>query len=88
MKYFLIYTAARFALFLACWSVLLGIGVVVSDDSGTIMIWSLVGAAVLSSLLSLRLLNGPRERFAQSVQDRAARAKEKFEEMKTAEDVD
>ncbi|MCX6398249.1 MAG: DUF4229 domain-containing protein [Propionibacteriales bacterium] len=88
MKYFLIYTAARFALFLACWSVLIGIGALVSDDNGTIMVWSLVGAAVVSSLLSLKVLNGPRERFAQSVEERAARAKAKFEEMKTAEDVD
>lgn len=88
MKYFLIYTAARFALFLACWSVLIGFGALVSDDENQILVWSLVGAAVVSSLLSLKLLNGPRERFAQSVQERAERAKNKFEEMKTAEDVD
>lgn len=88
MKYFLIYTAARFGLFLACWSVLVGLGSLVSDDDSSIIIWSLVGAGVLSSVLSISLLNGPRERFAQSVEERAQRAKAKFEEMKTAEDVD
>lgn len=88
MKYFLIYTGARIALFLACWSVLIGFGALLSDDNSQVMIWSLVGGAVLSSILSLSLLNGPRERFAQSVQERAERAKAKFEEMKTAEDTD
>lgn len=84
----MIYTGARFALFLACWSVLLGFGVLLSDNNGQVMIWSLVGGAVLSSVLSLKLLNGPRDRFAQSVEERAQRAKTRFEEMKTAEDVD
>lgn len=88
MKYFLIYTGARIALFLACWSVLLGFGVLLSDDDRQVMIWSLVGGGVLSSILSLKMLNGPRERFAQSVEERARRASAKFEEMKTAEDTD
>jgi hypothetical protein len=49
---------------------------------------TLVVAAVVSSLLSLRLLAGPRERFAESVEARAARAKGRFEEMRSREDVD
>lgn len=88
MKYFLIYTAARIGLFLACWALLIGIGSLISDDNRNVMIWSLVGGGVLSSVLSLKLLNGPRERFAQSVQERAERAKLRFDEMKTAEDTD
>lgn len=88
MKHFVTYTALRFALFLLCWAVLSGLGTLVSDDNGQIIIWSLVGAAVLSSVLSLKLLEGPRERFAQAVDQRAQRAVQKFEEMKTAEDVD
>jgi len=43
---------------------------------------------VLSSLLSLRLLAGPRERVAESVEARAGRAKAKFEEIRSREDAD
>ena len=88
MKYFVIYTGARIALFLACWAVLLGFGVLLSDNDRQVMIWSLVGGAVLSSVLSLKLLNGPRDRFAQSVEERARRATNRFDEIKTSEDVD
>lgn len=84
----MIYTVARIGLFLACWAVLLSLGVLLFDDDKQVGIWSFVGGAVISSVLSLRLLNGPRERFAQSVQDRASRAKAKFDEMQTAEDAD
>ncbi|MFL6157016.1 MAG: DUF4229 domain-containing protein [Marmoricola sp.] len=88
MKYFLIYTAARLGLFVVCGAL---IGVVVAqfvDDAGTVWIWALVGGAVVSSGLSLKLLQGPREAFARNVEERASRAAARFEEMKTAEDVD
>ena len=45
-------------------------------------------AALVSSLLSLRFLAGPRDRFAQSVQARAERASARLEEMRSREDVD
>ena len=88
MKYFVIYTVARLALFFACWAAIAGLGVLVSDNNTQVGIWSFVLGAVLSSVLSLRLLSGPRERFAQSVQARAERATARFEEMKTSEDAD
>jgi hypothetical protein len=88
VKYFVIYTAARIGLFLACWAVLIGLGVAFFDDTKQIGVWSFVGGAVLSSVLSLKLLNGPRERFAQSVQARAERAKARFDELKTTEDAE
>lgn len=88
MKYFLIYTALRLALFLGCWAVVAGIATAIFDASTEVGIWSLVIAAVISSLLSLRLLEGPRERFAQSVQARAERASSRLEQMKSAEDTD
>lgn len=88
MKHFLIYTALRLGLFALCWAVLAGLGTLVIDNTTKVGIWALVLAAVLSSLLSLRFLAGPREKFAQSVQARAERATAAFEEMKTREDAD
>jgi hypothetical protein len=88
VKHFLIYTGLRIGLFVLCWAALAGIGTLVFDNSTKVGIWALVLAAVLSSLLSLRYLSGPRERFAQSVQARAERATAAFEEMKTREDAD
>lgn len=88
VKYFLIYTAARIGLFLACWAVLLSIGALLFDDDKAVGIGAIVAAAVLSSVLSLKLLNGPREKFAQTVQARAERAKARFDEVKTSEDAE
>ncbi|WP_183406978.1 DUF4229 domain-containing protein [Nocardioides marmorisolisilvae] len=88
MKHFLVYTGLRIGLFLVCWAVLVGIGSLAFGGSTKVGIWALVLAAVLSSLLSLRYLAGPRERFAQSVQARAERATAAFEDMKTREDAD
>lgn len=88
MKHFFIYTALRIALFLACWGVLAAIGVMIFDDDKAVGMWSFIGGAVISSILSLKLLEGPRERFAQSVQNRAQRATDRFEELKTSEDED
>lgn len=88
VKYFLIYTAARIGLFLACWAVLLTIGALLFDDDRAVAIGAIVAAAVISSILSLKMLNGPREKFAQAVQARAERAKARFDEVKTAEDPD
>ncbi|RNL81179.1 DUF4229 domain-containing protein [Nocardioides marmorisolisilvae] len=88
VKHFLVYTGLRIGLFLVCWAVLVGIGSLAFGGSTKVGIWALVLAAVLSSLLSLRYLAGPRERFAQSVQARAERATAAFEDMKTREDAD
>jgi hypothetical protein len=88
VKHFLVYTALRLGLFALCWAVLAGIGTLVFDNTTKVGIWTFVFAAVLSSLLSLRFLAGPREKFAQSVQARAERATAAFDEMKTREDVD
>jgi len=88
VKHFVVYTALRLGLFVLCWVVLAGAGTLVFDSTAKVGIWALVLAAVTSSLLSLRLLAGPREQFAQSVQARAERAAAAFEEMKSREDVD
>ena len=88
VKHFLVYTGLRLGLFLLCWGVLVGLGSLAFGGGTKVGIWTFVLAAVLSSLLSLKYLAGPRERFAQTVQARAERASAAFEEMKTREDVD
>ena len=88
MKPFLIYTGLRLALFVATFAVVSTVVVNIVDDNTEAWIWSIVGAAVVSSLLSLKLLAGPRERFAQSVQSRAEKASAAFERARSKEDVD
>lgn len=88
MKHFVVYTVLRFALFLAVAAVLSTITVLVFGQSPAVWFASLIAAGVISSVLSLKLLAGPRERFAESVEARASRARAKFEEMRSREDVD
>ena len=88
VKHFVVYTVLRLSLFVVCWAALAGVGTLIFDNTTKVGIWTFVLGAVLSSLLSLRLLSGPRERFAQSVQARAERATAAFEERKTREDSD
>jgi len=88
VKHFVTYTVLRLTLFIACWAVIAGIATLAFDDSTEVGIWSFIAGAIVSSALSLKLLAGPRERFAQSVQARADRASARFEKIKTAEDAD
>jgi hypothetical protein len=87
VKPFLVYTGLRIGLFVLVWVVLTGIAALFGAG-GDAVIWLLIAAAVISSVLSLRLLAGPREAFAQSVQARAERATQRFEEMKAKEDTE
>jgi hypothetical protein len=88
VKEFAIYTGLRLALFVVTYAVLAGLWAALVDGGGQAFIWPFVGAVIISSLLSLRLLKGPRERFAEKVEARASRAAAKFEEIRTREDTD
>jgi hypothetical protein len=88
VKHFLVYTFLRLALFVATYAVLSLLAALVFGRDSAVFVVTLILAAILSSLLSLRLLAGPRERFAQSVEARASRAKARFEEIRSSEDVD
>lgn len=87
MKYFLIYTGLRIALFAATWSITIGLAVLVFGTGAQVGVWTFFIAVLVSFLLSYRVLRGPRERFARSVEERAARAAARFEEIRTREDV-
>ena len=74
MKEFLVYTAARFAVFGACAVLSFGLFWVVGGGEDVPVLWPLLLAAVLSVLVSAWLLRDLRDRFAASVQARADRA--------------
>jgi hypothetical protein len=88
VKHFVIYTVLRIALFVATFAVLSAITVLIFGRGDAVWFVTLLLSAVVSSVLSLRLLAGPRERLAQSVEARAERAKARFEEIRSREDVD
>jgi hypothetical protein len=91
VKAFLVYTMLRLALFVATYAVIITVVVAVSGDrspAAETAFLSLIAAAVISSVLSLKVLAGPRERLARSVEERAGRARERFEEIRSREDVD
>jgi hypothetical protein len=91
VKAFLVYTVLRLALFVATYAVLITVVVAVSGDrspAAATAFVSLIAAAVISSLLSLKVLAGPREKLAQSVEARARRASAKLEEIRSREDAD
>jgi hypothetical protein len=88
VKHFVVYTVLRLGLFLATAAVLSTITMLIFGQTREVWFVSLLLAAVVSSVLSLKFLAGPRERFAESVEARATRAKSKFEEIRSREDVD
>jgi len=84
VKPFVTYTLLRLALFVGCYSLIIGFYMLLNGVSSVPRFWPLLLAVVLSSILSFPLLRGPRERFAQRIEERAAR----FEERRAREDVD
>lgn len=86
MKEFWTYTLMRLGLFAASFAVVWGIYAIVADTINLLVV--VLVAAAISAVLSWRLLRAPRERLAESVQARAARATAKFEEIRSKEDMD
>ena len=86
MKEFWTYTLLRIALFVGTTAVVWGVYALVADTINLVVV--VLVAAVISSALSWTLLAGPRNRFAASVEARAARASARFEEIKAREDTD
>jgi uncharacterized membrane protein YfcA len=73
VKEFLVYTAARFAVFAACVLVAFGVFWLASGGEDVPVLWPLLLGAVLSVTVSAWLLRGLREDFATKVQARAER---------------
>jgi membrane protein implicated in regulation of membrane protease activity len=87
MKEFLVYTAARLALFAATYALVVGLYVLVVGTPVPVLMTLLV-AAIVSGITSVYLLRGMRERFTAKVQGRADRMAQRSEETKAKEDVD
>jgi hypothetical protein len=86
VKEFWTYTLLRIALFVGTTAVVWGVYALIADTINLLVV--VLVAAVISSVLSWKLLAGPRNRFAASVEARASRASARFEEIKAREDTD
>jgi len=87
VKDFVIYTVLRIGLFVACFGIFIGLWAAFTGGEVNWII-PFVAAFIVSGALSYKLLQTPRERFAMRVQDRAARASEKMEQIRSKEDAD
>lgn len=86
MKEFWVYTASRVGLFVVSYAVIAAVYLLVTDDTQLPLIWPFLLAAVISSIASVYLLRGQRERFAAVVQRRADAASARFEQARSKED--
>ena len=86
MKEFVVYTLMRIGLFVASLFVVFGVWMLLADQVP--VLWAVVIAFVMSGVASYFLLNRQREAFARRVERRAERMQERFEQMKSKEDVD
>jgi CHASE1-domain containing sensor protein len=86
VKEFVIYTALRLGLFVASLVVVVGVWMLLADTVP--ILWPVVISLVVSGVASYFLLSRQREAFARRVERRAEWMQERFEEMKSKEDVD
>lgn len=88
MKAFWTYTLARLAVFAVCFAIVWSLAQIWLDSTTIVNIWVLLIALVVSSVLSIFLLAGLRDKLARNVQDRAERMTARLEESRRAEDID
>lgn len=87
MKEFAIYSLLRLMLLAAVFVVVLGIWILVFGNDSSI-VWPLLLAFLVSGILSVFLLNRPREAFAERVEGRAHRVASRYHELRSKEDRD
>ncbi|MDE0777538.1 MAG: DUF4229 domain-containing protein [Nocardioides sp.] len=86
MKEFWVYTLARLALFVVTWVAVTGIAALVTGEPYPVV--TLLIAFLISGVGSYVVLRGPREALARKVEERASRASQRYERMRSSEDVD
>ena len=86
VKEFVVYTGLRVFLFIGSLAIVSGIWMLASDSVP--LVWPVVIAFIVSGVASYFLLNRQRAAFAKRVEERAARATARFEEMRAREDVE
>ena len=88
MNPFVTYTLARFGLFLAAFGLVWLVAFSWLEWNSLNVLWTMLIALVVSAAAGIVLLSRLRERLAARVQDRAERMSQRFEESRSAEDVD
>ena len=88
MKAFWTYTLARFAVFGVTYGAVWLIASVLWESTPIENLVVLLIALMASSIISVFVLAGLRDRLANNIQERAARMTERIEESRRAEDVD
>lgn len=88
MKAFWTYTLARFAVFGVTLVVVWLIGSIWFESGTLTNMVILFIALIVSSVVSIFLLAGLRDKLAMNIQERASRMTERLEESRRAEDVD
>jgi len=88
VKPFVLYTLARVLLFAAAWALVWAVASIWLEWSSVTALWTALLAMVVSSVASLWLLRGLRQRLAVHVQGRAQRMQARYETAKRREDVD
>lgn len=88
MQPFLVYTLARVLMFAVAWALVWLVASVWLEWSAVTALWTALVAMAVSSVASLFLLRGVRDRLAARVQERAGRIQSRYEAAKRREDVD
>jgi hypothetical protein len=88
VKEFAVYTVARIGLFVASYAIIAAVYMLATGRDSVPLIWPLLLAAVVSAVASYYLLQGPRNRFAARVEQRASNIARRFEEARAKEDQD
>lgn len=82
------YTLARMGLFLIAFGLIWLVGFSFFEWNSINVLWTMLIALALSAFAGIVLLRGLREQLAANVQQRAERMSRRFEESRSAEDVD
>jgi CHASE1-domain containing sensor protein len=88
MKAFWTYTLARFAVFAVSFAIVWGLSQIWLETTTVSTLWVLLISLVVSSIVSVFLLAGLRDKLAQNVHERASRMTARIEESRRAEDID
>lgn len=86
VKEFWTYTLLRIALFLGAAAIVYGVWAAFADSVQ--VVWVVVIGFVVSGIGSYFLLSRQRQAFAQRVDDRARRASQRLEKIRSKEDAD
>lgn len=86
MKEFVVFTGLRALLFAATFGIVAGLWAVAGNGHDVNWLYTVVIAFLVSGIASYSLLNGQRARFAARIEERASKAAQKFEELRSVED--